>query len=171
MNTLKRSKRIKAIFYFRPARISMVTGKGDWVPRTCCSWRQNIDCVFPAFHALIHHIDHKKRSTWLKRLSHLRLSLIHWTWSHSCIKGKTVDLLKGKMTFQVSLAVQALWNCFIILSPIFVLNLELWIPQTTEIGVLKFRISFLNLMYSRLSMIIVGIITSHSSTAHLQTQA
>ena len=38
----------------------------------------------------------------------------------------------------VLLAEQAQYSCFIILSPISVQNWELWIPQTTDIGVLKF---------------------------------
>ena len=46
---------------------------------------------------------------------------------------------KGELHFShfAPLAVQAQQNCFIILSPISVPELGLWIPQTTEIGVLK----------------------------------
>ena len=36
------------------------------------------------------------------------------------------------------LAVQALWNYFVILEPISLRKLELWITQTTETGTLKF---------------------------------
>ena len=99
------------------------------------------------------HTDHKKKtvlSNSLKCSSHppadlkkLKMAGVQKRQndiSHSYVTVSAADISHSYVTVSaaVMVAVQAKWNCFIILSPISVEILELWISENIEKSVLKF---------------------------------